>query len=74
MGRENEQRHNVYSQHGCIGCCVCEGGAQKVKRQAVLWTLGIFTCGLGLLVLPFYKKCVYCGHNMFMNQHKHGGE
>jgi hypothetical protein len=27
-----------------------------------------------LIFLPFFKKCVYCGHNMFMNKHEHGGE
>lgn len=74
MSRGDEHRLNTYSQHGCIGCCICEGGSQKVARTVVLWTLGIFTMGIGLLVLPFSKKCVYCGHNMFMNNHKHGGE
>jgi hypothetical protein len=74
MARQNEQRLNMYSQKGCIGCCVCEGGGKKVGRSAVLWTIGICTAGIGLLILPFFKKCVYCGHNTFMNKHEPGGE
>ena len=74
MARNNEQRLNHYSQKGCIGCCVCEGGGKKVARTAVLWTIGICTGGIGLIILLFFKKCVYCGHNMFMNKHEHGGE
>lgn len=58
-------RHNQYSQHGCIGCAVCEGGPKKVARTAVLWC----TLGLAALAFPFFKKCQYCGHNMFMSKH-----
>jgi hypothetical protein len=74
MARANEQRLNMYTQKGCVGCCVCEKGAKNVGRSVVLWTIGICTAGIGLIFLPFFKKCVYCGHNMFMNKHEHGGE
>lgn len=60
---------NVYSQRGCIGCKSCEGGGGKVARNALLWTIGIFTAGIGLIFLPFFKKCQYCGHNTWMNKH-----
>ena len=54
----------------CPGCCVCEGGANNIKRKTVLWTIGICTCGMGLIILPFFKKCTTCGHSTFMNNHK----
>ena len=60
---------DAYQRSYCKGCCVCEGGADNIKRNIVLWTLGICTCGFGLLVLPFNKKCTKCGHNTFMNKH-----
>lgn len=63
------QNIETYSRKGCVGCCLCEGGSKSIGRTTVLWTIGILTCGLGLLVLPFFKKCVYCGHNTFMNGH-----
>jgi len=61
--------HNLFSQKGCIGCKPCEGGSGNVGRATVLWTIGIFTVGLGLLILPFFKKCQFCSHNAFMNKH-----
>lgn len=60
---------NHYSQRGCLGCKPCEGGAANVGRGAVLWTIGICTAGIGLLILPFFKRCQYCHHNAFMNAH-----
>lgn len=63
------QHLNVYSQKGCIGCKACEGGAASIGRTAALWTIGICTAGIGLLILPFFKKCQFCGHNAFMNAH-----
>lgn len=74
MSKQTNASINIYHRHGCVGCCLCEGGAQKVKRQTVLWTIALFTCGFGLLILPFYKKCLYCGHNTFMNKHRHNQE
>lgn len=67
------QHHNIYSQKGCIGCKPCEGGGGNIGRSATLWSLGLFTAGLGLLVLPFYKRCMFCGHNSFMNKHASPG-
>lgn len=61
--------HNVYSQQGCIECKPCAKGGANVGRSAVLWAIGICTMGLGLLFLPFFTKCQYCGHNHFMNKH-----
>lgn len=61
---------NIYSQKGCIDCKPCEGGAANIGRVALLWTIGICTAGLGLLFLPFFKKCQYCSHNAFMNAHR----
>lgn len=63
------QHLNIYSQHGCIQCKPCEGGGANIGRASVLWTIGIMTAGIGLLFLPFFKKCQYCGHNMFWNKH-----
>jgi len=60
-----EHHVNRYSQKGCIGCAVCEGGSAKVARTAVLWC----SFGFAALALPFFKKCQYCGHNMFMSKH-----
>lgn len=65
----NNQNIEMYTRKGCVGCCICETGAKNVGRTATLWTLGICTAGIGLLILPFYKKCVYCGHSTFMNKH-----
>jgi hypothetical protein len=59
----------VYSQKGCIGCKSCEGGGANVGRTTVIWTIAICTAGIGLIYLPFYKKCVYCGHNTWWNKH-----
>lgn len=63
------QHHNLYSQKGCIGCKPCEGGAANIGRATVLWVIGICTVGIGLIILPFFKKCQFCGHNGFMNKH-----
>lgn len=63
------QHLNIYGQKGCIDCKVCEGGAGNIGRNALLWTIGICTAGIGLLFLPFYKKCQYCGHNSWLNKH-----
>lgn len=73
MNRVDDQRLNMYSQKGCVGCCVCEKGAKNVGRTLSLWTLAVFTAGFGLLALLFYKKCVYCAHNTLLNSHIHGG-
>ena len=64
------QNIETYTRRGCVGCCKCEGGGRNVARTTVLWCLGLFTCGIGLVVLPLSRRCVYCGHNMFMNAHR----
>lgn len=61
--------HNVYSQKGCSTCKPCAKGGGNVGRNAVLLLIILFTAGLGLLILPFFKKCQFCGHNHFMNKH-----
>jgi len=61
---------NVYSQRGCIGCKVCERGAANIGRNWTLVTIGVLTMGLGLIFLPFFKKCQYCGHNTWWNAHR----
>ena len=63
------QNVEMYTRKGCVGCCLCERGSKNAGRTAVLWLIGFPTVGLGLLFLPFFKKCVYCGHNTFMNKH-----
>ena len=62
---------NVFSQKGCVDCKSCEKGGGHIGRMSVLWTIGICTAGLGLLFLPFFKKCQYCAHNTWWNKH-HG--
>lgn len=61
--------HNIYSQRGCQSCKQCEKGAANIGRTWTIIALVLFTGGLGLLVLPFYKKCLYCGHNQFFDKH-----
>lgn len=60
---------NIYGQKGCISCKPCEGGGANIGRVWTLVAIGVFTYGLGLLFLPFFKKCQYCGHNTWWNQH-----
>lgn len=64
------QHHNLYSQKGCLECKPCEGGASNIGRTWTLIAIGFFTAGLGLLILPFFKKCQFCNHNAFMNKHR----
>ena len=63
------QHLNMYSQKSCLDCKPCQGGGGNIGRNATLWTIGIFTAGIGLIFLPFFKKCVYCGHNSWWNKH-----
>lgn len=63
------QSVETYARRGCFGCCHCEGGSRNIIRTATLWMIGLFTCGFGLLVIPFFRKCVYCGHGTFLNGH-----
>lgn len=60
---------NIYSQRGCIGCKSCEKGGAHIGRMTIIWTIGICTAGIGLIYLPFYKKCQYCAHNTWWNKH-----
>lgn len=62
---------NIYSQRGCIGCKPCEGGGANIGRIWTLVAIATLTAGIGLLFLPFFKKCQYCGHNTWWNRH-HG--
>lgn len=52
-----------------MGCKSCEGGGSHIGRMAVIWAIALCTVGLGLVYLPFYKKCQYCGHNVWWNRH-----
>ena len=63
------QNIETYVRRGCAGCCHCEGGSHNIARTSALWMIGLFTGGLGLLVIPFFKRCLYCGHNTFLNSH-----
>lgn len=66
--------HNLYSQKGCIGCKPCEGGSANIGRNATLIAIAFMTAGVGLIILPFFKNCQFCGHNTFMNKHAHPGQ
>lgn len=66
----SQQNLNLYSQKGCIGCKVCEGGGAAIGRTTLLWTIAFMTGGFGLLILPFFKKCMFCGHNTWLNSHQ----
>ncbi len=63
------QHLNIYGQKGCVDCRPCERGGANIGRITVLVIIGIFTCGVGLIFLPFHKKCLYCGHNTWWNKH-----
>lgn len=67
----SQQYLNVYSQRGCIGCKPCEGGAASIGRTWTLLGLALVTGLIFLLVPLFYKRCQYCGHRAWWNQH-HG--
>lgn len=58
-----------YAMKRCEGCCVCEGGSKNIARICVIALLAMTV--IGLAILPFFKKCTVCGHNMFMNEHQH---
>lgn len=64
------QHHNHYSQRGCVGCKPCEGGGANIGRSTTLWAIGICTAGIGLIFMPFFKKCQYCRHNSWWNSHR----
>lgn len=64
------QHLNIYSQRGCISCKPCERGGANIGRKWTLILIGVCTVGLGLLFLPFFKKCQYCGHNKWWNAHR----
>lgn len=66
-------RHNFYYQNGCISCKPCERGAANIGRNLTMICLAYVTVGLALLILPFYKKCLFCGHNMWFNRHEPDG-
>ena len=57
-----------YARAACPTCKACTGGAENVGRICVLGLLAMSI--VGLLVIPFFKKCPTCGHSMFMNEHK----
>lgn len=63
------QHLNMYNQKVCHGCKPCQGGGANIGRTWTLIGIGICTAGIGLLFLPFFKKCVYCGHNSWWNKH-----
>lgn len=63
------QHLNLYSQRGCIDCKPCRGGAANIGRTWTLIAIGFFTVGIGLIFLPFFKRCVYCRHNTWWNRH-----
>jgi hypothetical protein len=74
-GIQMPRKHmNAHVQQGCVGCIPCEGGVGNIIRNLKFFALFIFTCGIGLVAIPFFKKCVFCGHSMMWNQHTHGGE
>lgn len=60
---------NTYGQKGCVGCKSCEKGGAHIGRITVIWTIAICTAGIGLVYLPFYKKCQYCAHDTRRNTH-----
>lgn len=65
--------HNLYSQKGCIGCKQCEGGGANIGRTFAIIGIALMTGGLGLIILPFFKKCQFCSHNSFIDKHARPG-
>lgn len=63
------QHLNMYNQKVCHGCKPCQGGGGNIGRTWTLIAIGFCTAGIGLIFLPFFKKCVYCGHNSWWNKH-----
>ena len=59
----------IITGHACRGCKHCEQGAQLVGLKLIHWTLAMCTSFIWLLVPLFYKRCLCCGHSLYLNQH-----
>lgn len=60
------QNFEHYTRKGCVGCAPCQGGAKQIGRQTLFW----ITLSMAAWPMPFFKKCVYCGHNTYLNKHQ----
>lgn len=59
----------TFIRQGCKGCRHCEHGAKDLFLKIITTCFICFTCGLGLLIFPFIRKCPICGHSYFLNRH-----
>lgn len=61
--------HFVITGKACRGCKHCEGGAQLVAFNLIHWTAAFCTGFLSLLAPMFFKRCLCCGHSLYLNKH-----
>jgi hypothetical protein len=59
----------IITGRACRGCKHCERGAQLIGLKLLHWTLVLFTGFLWLPVPLFFKRCLYCGHSLYLSQH-----
>ena len=59
----------IITGHACRGCKHCEQGAQLVGLYMAHWTFVLCTGFVWLLAPLFYKRCLCCGHSLYLNNH-----
>jgi hypothetical protein len=62
----------ILSGRACRGCKHCEQGPALVSFHLLHWTLVLCTGLLWLAAPLFYKRCLCCGHSLYMNRHRPG--
>ena len=61
--------HVIITGHACLGCKHCEQGAQLVELYKARWISVLITGFLWLPAPLFFKRCLRCGHSLYLNQH-----
>lgn len=62
----------IIAGHACKGCKHCEQGFQLVSLNLIHWTLVLCTGFLWLAAPMFHKRCLCCGHSLYLNRHRPG--
>lgn len=60
----------IITGHACRGCKHCEQGAGLLALHLIHWTLVLFTGFLWLPAPLFFKRCLCCGHSLYLNNHR----